>query len=223
MAADTVPHAPHDATDPLRRLSVPVRRLLLLIPPLLFAGLEILHPQPDRNAKALADVSTWFAAFHAIQLVLTGLVALSVLLLADSYGRVTAWATRLGLGTFLVFFSAYDSIAGIATGLAMRSARDLPPAQQDGVFTVVKDWPAVGPPFALGIIGTLGWVIAVGALALAARRAGAPALEWMLIGLSALFLLGGHPFPFGTLAFACFVGAAFIHERRSVRPPVMHA
>ena len=80
MAADTVPHAPHDATDPLRRLSVPVRRVLLLIPPLLFAGLEILHPQPDRNAKALADASTWFAAFHAIQLVLTGLVAVSVLL-----------------------------------------------------------------------------------------------------------------------------------------------
>jgi hypothetical protein len=31
----------------------------------------------------------------------------------------------MGIGTFLIFFSAYDAVAGIATGLAMRHARDL--------------------------------------------------------------------------------------------------
>jgi hypothetical protein len=160
------------------------------------------------------DVSTWFAGFHVIQLALTGLVAMSVLLLADSFGRATAWVTRLGVGVFLVFFSAYDAVAGIATGLAMRSARDLSAVQQEGVFDVVKDWPAVGPPFALSIVGTLGWVVAVGALALAARRQGAPRLEWIFVGLAAVLLLGGHPFPAGTLAFACFFAAALLHELR---------
>jgi len=76
------------------------------------------------------DVSTWFAGFHVIQLALTGLVALSVVLLADDFGRANAWLTRLGVGVFLVFFSAYEAVAGIATGLAMRSARDLSPVQQ---------------------------------------------------------------------------------------------
>ena len=113
--------------------------------------------------------------------------------------------TRLGVGVFLVFFSAYDAVAGIGTGLAMRSARYLSAVQQEGVFEVVKSWPAVGPPFVLSIsIGTLGWVAAVGALALAARRQGAPRPEWMFIGLAAVFLMGGHPFPVGTLAFGCF-------------------
>jgi hypothetical protein len=79
---------------------------------------------------------------------------------------------------------------------------------------VVKDWPAVGPPFALSIVGTLGWVAAVGALALAARRQGAPRLEWIFVGLAAVLLLGGHPFPAGTLAFACFFAAALLHELR---------
>ena len=161
------------------RCRLALRRVLLLGPPLLLAGLEILHPQPDETAQALMDVSTWFAGFHVIQLALTGLVALSVLLLADSFGRANAWVTRLGCGVFLVFFSAYDAVAGIGTGLAMRSARDLSAVQQEGVFDVVKDWPAVGPPFALSIVGTLGWVAAVGALALAARRQGAPRLEWI--------------------------------------------
>jgi hypothetical protein len=34
---------------------------------------------------------------------------MSVLLLADSFGRATAWATRIGVGIFLVIFSAYDT------------------------------------------------------------------------------------------------------------------
>ena len=89
------------------------------------AVLEIFHPQPDFNVQALLDASTWFAWFHVIQLVLTGLVALSVLLLAADYGRANAWTTRLGIGAFLVFFGAYDTLAGIGTGLAMHSARDL--------------------------------------------------------------------------------------------------
>jgi hypothetical protein len=83
-----------------------LRRTLLLIPPLLLAGLEILHPQPDETVQALMDASTWFAGFHVIQLVLTGFVGLSVLLLADSFGRASAWGTRLGVGVFLVLARA---------------------------------------------------------------------------------------------------------------------
>jgi hypothetical protein len=195
------------------------RRVLMLAPPLALAVLEIFHPQPDQNAQAVMDVATWFATFHAIQLVLIGLVALSVLLLADSFGHAAAWTTRLGIGAFLVFFSAYDALAGIGTGLAMRHARDLPAAQQDGIFDAVKDWPGFDPSaFSLNVVGTLGWVVAVGALALAARRAGAPRAQWIFIGLAALFLLGGHPFPFGTLAFGSLFVAALLHEFRASAP-----
>src|SRR5919106_2515621 len=212
-------HAESQSLPLDRTWALPARtgRVLLLAPPLLLAGLEILHPQPDETVQALMDASTWFAGFHVIQLALTGLVALSVLLFADSFGRANAWLTRVGIGVFLVFFSAYDAVAGIGTGLAMRSARDLSAVQQAGVFEVVKDWPAVGPPFALSIVGTLGWVAALGALALAARPQGAPRREWILIGLAALFLLGGHPFPQGTLAFGCFFIAALLHEFRAGR------
>ena len=191
-----------------------LRRVLLLAPPLLLAGLEIAHPNPEVNVQAVMDVATWFAVFHVIQLVLIGLVALSVLLLADDFGRATAWTTRLGIGVFLVFFSAYDTLAGIGTGLAMRSARNLPPEQQEGVFSVVKDWPGLSPVFVLSVVGTGAWVVAVGALALAARRQGAPRREWIFIGMAAVFLLGGHPFPAGTFAFVSLFLAALFHVRR---------
>jgi hypothetical protein len=199
------------------QLPASLRRVLLLVPPLLLAGLEIAHPQPQMNVQAIMDASTWFATFHVIQLALIGLVAMSVLLLADNYGRATSWPTRIGIGMFMVFFSAYDTLAGIGTGLAMRSARDLSAAQQEGVFLVVKDWPGLAAPFALSILGTAGWIVAVGALALAARRQAAPRREWLVLALAAVFLMAGHPFPGGTLAFGSFFVAALFYEWRSSR------
>ena len=201
------------------RVSPTWRRVLLLAPPLVLAAWTVLHPRPDEtDMQAVMDVATWFMAFHVIQLVLLGLVALSVLLLAEDLGRSSAWTTRLGVGAFLLFFGAYDSIAGIATGLAMRTARDLPAAQQDGVWETVKDWPGFEPSvFSLNVVATLGWVVAVGALAVAARRAGAPRSQWILLALAALFLMGGHPAPFGTLAFGCLFLAALLRERSASR------
>jgi hypothetical protein len=196
------------------------RRLLLLAPPLLLAGFTILHPRPDENAQALMDVSTWFMAYHMIQLLLIGLVAVSVILLADEFGRVGAWPTWVGMGAFLIFFSAYDTLAGIGTGLAMRSARDLPAAQQDAVFSIVKDWPALDPwVFWLSAVGTFGWLLAVGVLAVAARAVGAPRSEWVFIGLAAFFFAGGHPAPFGTMAFGSLFLAALIHVWHAPRVP----
>ncbi len=217
MSTEAAGGAPRYQAGPVWRLPVRLRRVLILLPPLLLAGLEIVHPRPDVTAQAVMDVSTWFAVFHGIQLALAGLVALSVLLLADTYGRALAWPTQVGLWLFLIFFSAYDTIAGIGTGLAMRSARDLTAAQQEGVFEVVKDWPGVSPPFALSIVGTGGWLLAVGALALAARRQGAPRPEWVFLGLAAVFLLAGHPAPGGTLAFGCLFVAGLLRERGAGR------
>jgi hypothetical protein len=211
---ETIHSGPTYSADATWTLPLPLRRALLLTPPSALAILEVFHPHPDAGVQAMLDASTWFGWFHVLQLVLTGLVALTVLLLAADFDRANAWSTRLGIGAFLLFFGAYDTLAGIGTGLAMRSARELPAAQQEGVFAVVKDWPGIGPVFALSIVGTLGWVVALGTLALAARRLGAPRPEWITLALAAVLLMGGHPFPAGTLAFGSLFIAVLIHERR---------
>ena len=217
MTAETETGGSFRPSESSWRLPAALHRTALLLPPLLLACLEIFHPQPEMTVRALLDVSTWFAVFHVVQLALIGLIGLSVMLLADGYGRADSWATRLGIGTFLVFFSAYDTLAGIGTGLALRGARQLTPVQREGVVTVVQDWPGLASPFALSIIGTLGWVVAVGSVAWAARGQGAPRREWVLLALAAALLMGGHPFPAGTLAFGCFFAAALLHELASSR------
>ena len=115
----------------------------------------------------------------------------------------------------LVFFSAYDTLAGIAPGSlceALESYRlhnKRCPGGRQGTGPV-------GGPFALSIIGTAGWGIAVGPWHWAARLQGAP-------GRSGYCLLGPcparrHPSR-SHAAFGCFFAGALSHELRMAAPP----
>jgi hypothetical protein len=96
MPTEILRGGPSYQADTTWRLPQPLRRPLLLTPPFALAVLEVFHPNPDFNVQALLDASTWFAWFHVIQLVLTGLVALSVLLImaVRTHGP-PAWASGL--------------------------------------------------------------------------------------------------------------------------------
>jgi hypothetical protein len=80
--------------------------------------------------------------------------------------------------------------------------------------------PALEPwVFWLSIVGTGGWILALGYLTLIARTAGAPRSQWVFLGLAVLFFMLGHPAPFGTPAFGSLFVAAVIHERQASRVP----
>jgi cytochrome bd-type quinol oxidase subunit 2 len=191
---------------------------LILLPPLVLAVYEIFHPQPDVTAAAVMEVAGWFALFHAIQLVLFPFLVLSIALLAQNLGVFDHWATRLGLVLALVFFSAYDAIAGIATGLAMRTARDMSVAEQNAVFDVVEDWPGFDPVvFAIGAVAVVGLVLSLMMLTIGAHRRRVGLGPVVLLALATVAALGGHPFPFGTVAFGCLFIAALWLERTGYR------
>ena len=69
----------------------------------------------------------------------------------------------------------------------------------------------------LSLLGTFGWVLALGYLAMTARAAGAPRSQWAFLGLAAVFFLLGHPAPFGTIAFGSLFVAALMHELQVAR------
>jgi len=179
------------------------RRLVLVGTPLALAVLELFHPQPTGAVEAV-EQGEWFFWFHMIQVPLIGLIALAVYLLTEGLVGRAVTVSRWAAGVFAVFFSAYDAAAGIATGFVLRSAEGLSADEQAVVFEMVKDMPEVSLIFILSIVGTAGWVVALIAAAVALRRAGAARGPFVLLILAGVFLLGGHPFPFGTLAFGCF-------------------
>jgi len=198
-----------------------LRRLVLLGTPLALAVLEIFHPERPSSASEAVEQGVWFMWFHIIQVPLIGLIALAVYLLTDGLeGRavsVSRWAT----GVFAVFFSAYDAAAGIGTGYALRNAQGLSAEGQAAVYETVKDLPLFSLPFGLSIVGTLGWAVALIAAAIALRRAGVSRGPFVLLILAGVFLMGGHPYPAGTLAFGCFfLGAAWFElAQRVMRAP----
>jgi hypothetical protein len=113
---------------------------------------------------------------------------------------VSHWA----IGVFAVFFNAYDAAAGIATGFVLRNAQGLLARAQDAVYEKVKDIPELNLIFGLLLVGTSGWVVVLIAAAIALRHAGAARGPFVLLIVAEVFLMGGYPFPFGTLAVGCF-------------------
>jgi hypothetical protein len=180
-----------------------LRRVVLLGTPLALAILEIFHPNPTGVADAV-EQGGWFMWFHIIQVPLIGLIALAVYLLTEGLEGRAVSVSRWAIAVFAVFFSAYDAAAGIATGYALRNAQGLPAGAQEAVHEAVIDMPGLSLIFGLSIVGTGAWVVALIAAAIALRRAGAPRGPFILLILAGVFLMGGHPFPWGTLAFGCF-------------------
>jgi hypothetical protein len=188
-----------------------LRRLVLLGTPLALALWEIFHPERPSGASEAVEQGVWFMWFHIIQVPLIGLIALAVYLLTDGLEGRAVNVSRWAIAVFAVFFSAYDAAAGIGTGYALRNAQGLSAEGQAAVYEAVKDLPLFSLPFGLSIVGTLGWAVALIAAAMALRRAGASRGPFVLLILAGVFLMGGHPFPQGTLAFGSFfLGAAWL-------------
>jgi hypothetical protein len=210
----------HDAGDAvLKDVAVAdhtlLRRLVVLGTPLALAILEIFHPEQPSGASEAVEQGGWFMWFHIIQVPLIGLIALAVYLLTEGLQGRAVRVSRWAIGVFAVFFSAYDAAAGIGTGYALSNARELSAEGQAAVYEVVKDLPLFSLPFGLSIVGTLGWVVALVAAAIALRRAGASRGPFILLIVAGVLLMGGHPYPFGTLAFGCFfLGAAWLEFAR---------
>jgi hypothetical protein len=181
-----------------------LRRVVLLGSPLALALLEIFHPERPTSAGEAVEQGAWFMWFHFIQVPLIGLIALAVYLLTEGLAGRAVRVSRWSIAVFAVFFSAYDAAAGIATGYALRSAQGLSAERQAAVHEAVIDMPGLSLIFGLSIVGTGAWVVSLIAAAMALRRAGAPRGPFILLILAGVFLMGGHPYPAGTLAFGCF-------------------
>jgi len=185
-----------------------LRRLVLLGAPLALALLEVFHPEQPNSATEAVEQGVWFMWFHFIQVPLIGLIALAVYLLTDALeGRVVS-VSRWAIGVFAVFFSAYDAAAGIGTGYALRNARGLSAGAQEAIYEAVKDMPVLSLILGLSVVGSLAWVVGLVAAAMALRRAGESLGPFILLILAGVFLMGGHPYPAGTLAFGSFFVAA---------------
>jgi len=187
-----------------------LRRLVMLGVPPAIAILELWHVYPSGPDlyHALSHQPALWKMLHIIQLPLFGLAAYAVYLLTADLGGGAAKVSRLGLGVFVIFYTALDAIIGIGVGTLIRAGQQLPPEQQEGVARAIYQL-AIDPvaggtfPSLLPMLGTLGWLAGGLGAAYALYKEGSPRPPLIFLALSSLILIAGHPRPFGPLAFGC--------------------
>ena len=171
-------------------------QFVVLAAPLLWVVIAILHPGGTGDEPApyegIADQANMWIFVHFSQLVLTPLLALGVWMLLDGIQSIAATLARVFLVVWMVFFSAFDAIAGIAVGVLTRHANSLAGEEREAVvgaidFLFQDSRLAGGDNFSvLGNLGQFSWVVLVLAATVALRRAG---FSRLIVGATLLSVL----------------------------------
>lgn len=197
--------------------STPWRRALILGVPLVVLVLELFHPvdwsADVHGTEVIARDPAWWTILHIVQLPLFGLLGVSVFALTWGMAGRSVWASRIGVLLFLVFYSAHDSITGIASGILIWEAEELPEAEADLVATQVESLFLGGGPYTfIPLTGMLGWALAVGAAAVALNRSGLALLPTILLFSAAIVFGITHEPPFGPIGLAALLLAITMIE-----------
>lgn len=204
-----------------RPIRLAVRRLVLFGTPIVTAGVLSFHLFETFTDGVYShvshDVGTWLTV-HLLFLPLLGLLGVGLYLLLRGYEGVTATIGRAGIAAFATFYIAMEAIAGIAVGVLVREGQALPAAQRTGVATVVEALfydPVVGGGSVslFAVLGVLGYLVAVVAIAIVLHREGAPRLPLVLL-VGSFIAIFGHAGPTGVLGMVLFFVAVVWLELR---------
>ena len=196
-----------------------IRRALLVGGPLALAVVLWWHPAGGENVYegVRDDVDAWLFV-HTAFLLVTPLLGIAAFVLLHGLSSRAATVSRVAIVFFLVFYTAYESNVGIGTGILVDYANGLPAAEQAVVADAIQDYnrnPLLTDPSLSLFAGTLGWITAMIAAAVAFRREGAGWGLTLLIGFSAVFAI--HPPPIGPVGLVCFAAAVVLVERMRAR------
>jgi hypothetical protein len=197
-----------------------LRRLLLLGVPLLVGLLGLLHPvDPGESPYIIvAGNTTWWTVLHILQLPLFGLLALGVYTLVSGLPGRAPTVTRVGLAFFVIFYTALDSITGIASGIIVGKARDLNEVEQAAVEPLVNSLFLGGGPYTFIVVfAVIGWIVAVIAAASALSKAGVSRLPVILLVIAAVAFGLNHEPPTGPIGMAAMLGALALLEFAPMR------
>ena len=195
-------------------------RLLVFVGPLLWAALILFHPMPEGDSAYQGlknDVDLWLLV-HVGQLTLTPFLFLAVWRLLQDLPSVAATVSRAALVVWTVFFSAYDTVQGIATGLLTDHASGLAGGEQTGVVGaidfLVKDSPLAGSISAVWVVASVAWLVVAIAAAVALRKAGAGIAVVVALCVSTVFATHVQTAAIGLVALSV---AGVLRERQRTK------
>jgi hypothetical protein len=201
------------------------RTLVVVGAPLAWIPIAFLHPgaNPDSVYEDLAAAADRWLYVHLAQLVLTLWFGVVMWMAVAGRRSLAATITRAAVPVYLVSFAAFDSVAGISTGLAVRHAQSLPSAQADGVASTTEYLALnyfTGDFSPLSFISGISLSAAVVGVAMTLRSVGAARWIWIsALGGVLLNLHAAGVIP--AVGLAALAGALYSSDRMGyiVRPP----
>jgi hypothetical protein len=200
-----------------RAFSLPELAFLIGVP-LLWGILLLFHPggEGEEFYLDLQDKVTPWLVVHLGQLLFIPLFAVAVDLLLRGVEGTAARVSRIALVPFVVFYSAFEILQGIGSGILVHAVNGLSQAEQATGAILVQDFAEnvlirdAGVFVSVGSLGLYTAAIAAGVALY--RHAGAPVSVPILLGLAG-FLISAHPPPFGPTGLALFIVAVLIYAR----------
>lgn len=175
-------------TRPLKGTSTPIAAVALAAVCIAWVVVALIHP----TSLTDDDIPTWMVV-HIAQLVFAPIIALGILELLKGIEGPAATVARGAAVLWAAWFSAYDAVAGVATGILIggdaRAAGEYLFAHE---LTTGLGWVAPGI-----------WLLTVILAGLALRASGAPMVPCVALFASALiFTHAGPPAAVGFVALA---------------------
>src|SRR5262245_52481344 len=137
--------------------------------PLALAILELFHPHPHDLLDV--DLRRWMAVHYA-QIVFFPLAAIAECVLVAGLSGAAAALCRVAMFVFAVSYIAFDTAAGVVTGVLVQAAHASagPDTWQPAIHAIwdhaVVGGSSDGTP-ALAVIGTMAWLVGSAACAVA--------------------------------------------------------
>ena len=187
-----------------------VRRAVLFGGPLGYIVLGLFHPMGDVE---VGDATGLYIFLHLVQPVLIALIAYGLWLLVEGLESTAATVVRYALVPYLILYSMFDAVAGVAIGLVVQEANGMSAADQAAVQRMMDGIGEHGVLVALWIGSGLSWLVPAVAASLAVRER-VPGWVTGAMVLGALVFAVGHPFPPGPIGMALFLGGILWVELR---------
>lgn len=178
-------------------MTAPTATRLLLLAPIAWIPIALVHPTGGASAyESLHDKVALWTGIHFAQLVLTLGVAALLWMLLEGSTALAARAARAAIPIYLVMFSAYDSITGIGSGLAVRHANGVSGAEREGAadaahYLLTNRFSADLSP--LHLVATAALAVAVIGTALVLRDRGVERQIWLPIAVGTLIVTHAGP------------------------------
>ena len=138
------------------------RKAFLIVPALVLAAVLTIHPtdQADTIYESVSPVVDDWITVHVALLFAFPLLALATAMLVRGIEGRAATVARVSLVFFAVFYTAWEVMVGLTTGILTKYANGLPGAEQAGAAGAIEDLNGHWMTQVTLTLGSLGWIVA---------------------------------------------------------------